>query len=143
MSRSKENNDLSLVGLGLRRLAIGFLTSSAGQNLGAFSAGFSGVAAAACLGKAPPFLALIAQIPRLWYILDLENFPIPRMRSGFRLTVLGLFSFGAISTDRNPRNPENPRTGGAATSWRTNPTNEFLLLWLFFKDTPDYVNIRI
>ncbi|KAK7374900.1 hypothetical protein VNO80_08343 [Phaseolus coccineus] len=47
-------------------------------------------------GKAPPFFALMAQMPLLWYICDLEYFPIPLMSSGFLDAVLGFF--GAIAS---------------------------------------------
>jgi hypothetical protein len=69
---------------------------------------------ASCLGNWPPFFALIAQRPRLWYIFEREYFLIPGTRSGLRAPVLAVFGaidgwFRVLWWRRREERKRNPR----------------------------------
>ncbi|RRT84862.1 hypothetical protein B296_00012925 [Ensete ventricosum] len=91
-----------------------------GENLGGLTAaGAADAGLGSWRGKDPPCLALMAQIPRLWYMFDLENFPMPRTRLGFRLAVLSFFG-GDMARAKRGREmrrtvePSNGRRGRLA-----------------------------
>ena len=98
--------------------------------MGGFRAGDWGLGVGSWRGKTPPFLALIAQIPLLWYICDFEYFPMPLISSGFLLT-FRVFCAGAIAVTSDQQNV-NPNFGSCRIRDQISIFSIELTIWRAF-----------